>query len=245
MAEQTPNIILPTDVPGYHNGDLAAAQSRLEKSQQYRNLSTIILVPTRGGNSLSARWVNGMQSLVRPMNNQVVGPIFIEGMEVGAAYNYAIEHIILANPVLKDFNYLLCWEDDVIPQPDALLKLYENINDYDVVGALYWTKGEGGLPMIYGDRKNPVVNYHPQVPTGGLQECYGTGMGFTLFKIAQFKKIPGPWFETTAKWDPATGTQLWTQDLNYYQKLTNVGGKIAVDCQAKAGHYDHTTGIVW
>lgn len=237
-----PTIIMPGD-PGVHNSDLSASIARLEKAHTARDLSTVIVVATRGGKAFTARWVNGLHSLVRPMNQRVIGPLFMEGFEVGVAYNLAIEQI-MATPYMASCKYLLCWEDDVIPQPDALLKLYENIEEYDVVGAIYWTKGEGGQPMIYG-AKGGELEFRPQVPNGGLHECNGTGMGFTLFQMDQFKKVPKPWFETQQKWDPATGIALGTQDLNYYAKLLKAGGRIAVDCNARAGHLDSETGILW
>lgn len=239
-----PQVIMPADLMGRHNADLDASRERLEKGKQYQDLSTVIIVPTRGGKAFSAKWVQGMQALIRPMNNAVIGPIFYQGMEVGAAYNEAIK-MIQGNPQLQNFKYMLAWEDDVIPQPDALMKLYENIDNFDVVGALYWTKGEGGQPMIYGDRSDPVLNFRPQIPNGGLHPCYGTGMGFTLFKLEQFKRIPYPWFETLNKWDPNTGSRVYTQDLNYYEKLIKEGGSIAVDCNAKAGHYSDADDILW
>lgn len=237
-------VIMPHDLQGRHNADLGASCARLEKGHQYRDLSTVIVVPTRGGKAFSAKWVQGMQSLIKPMNNAIVGPIFYQGMEVGAAYNEAIK-MIQANPQISKFKYMLAWEDDVIPQPDALMKLYENIDKFDVVGALYWTKGEGGQPMIYGDCSDPVVNFRPQVPNGGLHKCYGTGMGFTLFKLDQFQRVAYPWFETLNRWDPNTGVQMYTQDLNYYEKLLKAGGSIAVDCASKAGHYDHEADLIW
>lgn len=236
-------IITPADFAGRHNTDPLMAE-RLKKGKQWRDLSTVMIVPTRGGKAFSAKWVSSLQSLMKPMNNAVFGPFFIQGMEVGAAYNAAIE-MIQSNPTLAKCRYMLAWEDDVIPQPDTLLKLYEDIDDFDVVGALYWTKGEAGQPMIYGDPADPSINFRPQVPNGGVQKCYGTGMGFTLFRLEQFTRLKGPWFETEQKWDPATGGRSYTQDLHYYEKLVKAGGKVAVNCEAKAGHYDHEADIVW
>lgn len=237
-----PIILMPGD-PGQHNADLAKSQARLEKAHTARDLSTVIVVPTRGGKAFSARWVHGHNSLLKPMNQRVIGPMFMEGFEVGVAYNMAIDQI-MATPWMASCKYLLCWEDDVIPQPDALLKLYEHIEDYDVVGALYWTKGEGGQPMIYG-APGGELEFRPQVPNGGLHPCNGTGMGFTLFRMEQFKRMPKPWFETQQRWDPQTGIALGTQDLAYYGKLIKEGGRIAVDCNARAGHFDHETGVLW
>ena len=54
-----PEIILPYN-PGTQNSDLAAAQARLTASQSYKDLSTVIVTPTRGGRSLCPRFVGAM-----------------------------------------------------------------------------------------------------------------------------------------------------------------------------------------
>jgi len=117
------------------------------------------------------------------------------GMEVGQAYNTLIEGI-LANPELSKYKYILTIEEDNMPSVDGLLKLYESMDKYDVVQGLYWTKGEGGQPMIYGDPKVMPKNFIPQMPRiGEVMQCNGLGMGFNLFKLDMFKDpdIPKPW----------------------------------------------------
>ena len=105
-----PEIIVPYD-PGAQNRDLAKASARLTASQSYKDLSTVIVTPTRGGRSLCPRFVGSVIGLMRPMNQKVYGPVFMSGMEVGDAFNAAIE-MIQANPVLDKFKYLLTLEDD-------------------------------------------------------------------------------------------------------------------------------------
>jgi len=239
-----PEIILPYS-PGTQNEDIEKANSRLSESKSYQDLSTVIVVPTRGGRSLSPRFVSATYSLIKPMNQKVFGPIFIAGMEVGCAFNSAIE-TILGNPDLAKFKYMLTWEDDNLPPPDGLLKLYESIGDYDVVGGIYWTKGEGGQPMIYGNPKVSPLNFIPQtVIPETLQECNGMGMGFHLWKIDVFRKMKGPWFKTESSWDPATGIKCYTQDLYFYEKLIKSGGKVACDTRVKVGHFDVESNHVW
>ena len=239
-----PEIILPYE-PGRQNSDLAKANSRLSTGRTYKDLSTVIIVPTRGGRSLCPRFVSAITGLMRPMNQQVFGPIFMSGMEVGHAFNSAVE-MIQANPVLSKFKYLLTVEDDNICQPDGLLKLYESIEEYDVVGGLYWTKGDGGQPMIYGDPNVSPLNFVPQnVIPETVQRCNGTGMGFALFKLSIFKKLPPPWFETKQSWDPNTGAKCYTQDLWFYEKLVKSGGKVAVDNRVKIGHLDIENDMIY
>ena len=151
-----PQIILGGDL-GFHNADLEASEERLEKGKQYRDLSTVCVVPTRG--MIPARVVENWMGLMTPMNNAFFR-IFVSGMEVGEAYNQAVE-VILAHEQLSKFKYLLTLEEDNMPPPDGLLKLYESIDGYAAVGGLYWTKGEGGQPMIYGDPKG-VLSFQPQ-----------------------------------------------------------------------------------
>ena len=239
-----PTILMPNDIAGgRNNADLKEAAKRLKKQQTYRDLSTVIIVPTRGGPCLTPRWVNHMNGLMKPMNNRVAGPIFVSGMEVGSAYNWAIEWILKNLP---DYKYMLTWEDDVLPPPDGLLKLYEGIDDFDAVGALYWTKGEFGQPMIYGDPNDPVLNFRPQMPQPNcLQRTYGLGMGFNLFRMSMFKKVEGPWFVTEQRWDPNVGVRSYTQDLHFYEKAGRMGFKFACDTRVRAAHLDVQTDTAW
>jgi hypothetical protein len=239
-----PEIILPYS-PGTQNEDLKKANARLEASKSYKDLSTIIVTPTRGGRSLCPRYVSAITGMMRPMNQQCFGPVFLSGMEVGHAFNSAVE-MILSHPQLSKFKYMLTVEDDNIPPPDGLLKMYEAIGEYDVIGGLYWTKGEAGQPMIYGNPKITPLNFVPQqVVPDSVQHCNGLGMGFNLFKVDIFRKIEKPWFETKQEWDPNTGSKCYTQDLYFYEKLAKAGYKVACDTRVRVGHLDIENDHVW
>ena len=233
-----PQIVM-VDPSGYHNKDLDVSSSRLEKSKSYRDLSTIIICPTRG--QISAKVVQSWMGLMKPMNQKVIGPIFAIGMEVGQAYNNVIESI-LANPELAKYKYILTIEEDNMPPGDGLLKLYESMDKYDVVQGLYWTKGEGGQPMIYGDPNVTPKNYIPQIPrTGEVQQCNGLGMGFNLFKLDIFKDpdVAKPWFKTVQEIIPGQGGRAYTQDLYFYENAAKAGYVFACDNRVKVGHYDY------
>jgi hypothetical protein len=237
MAKQE-RIKLETEM-GYHNAHLDASVERLVKGQTYKNLSTIWITPTRG--QLKPKVVSSWLSLQKPMNQPFFGPIFMEGMEVGDAYQKAFE-MVLDHPELSKWKYILTIEEDNIPPADGLLKLYDAIEKgYDAVGGLYWTKGECGQPMIYG---NPAVmprNMVPQVPqTDTVQHCNGLGMGFNLYKIEMFKKMPRPWFKTVQD-----KNACFSQDLWFYNAAAGYGFKFACDTRVKVGHLDVNTGMVW
>jgi hypothetical protein len=226
---------------GYHNKSDAAA--RLKKARSYKDLSTICVIPTRG--MVDAQVVESWWGLMTPMN-QPFTRLIVKGMEVGDAYNAAIE-TILANDVLNKWKYVLTLEEDNLPPPDGLLKLYESMDDFAVVGGLYFTKGEMGQPMIYGDPSG-ILNFVPQVPIADtVQECNGLGMGFNLFQLDLFRdeKIPRPWFKTLQEWSPAEGGRAYTQDLYFYENARKAGYRVACDTRIKVGHKDVSSGMVW
>ena len=228
---------------GVHNKELLKSVERLEKGKAYRDLSTICIVPTRG--MIPAKVTQAWMGMILPMNQKFTR-IFMIGMEVGEAYCAAIEQI-LAVPELANWKYVLTLEEDNIPPPDGLIKLYENIDKYDVVGGLYWTKGEGGQPMIYGEGQEGDLHFRPQLPTRDIQECDGLGMGFTLFHMNIFKdtQIEKPWFKTCQEWDPEKGSKVYTQDLYFFEKIRKLGYKMACDTRVKVGHYSFETDVVW
>ena len=237
-----PQIIVP-EYRGIHTLSPASVE-RLEKGKTYSDLSTIIVCPTRG--MISAKVVQCWMGLIKPMNQKIIGPIFVVGMEVGEAYTRAID-MVLNNPELSKWKYILTIEEDNLPPPDGLMKLYENIEDYSAIGGLYWTKGEGGQPMIYGEGRDGDLHFRPQKPVMDIQPCDGLGMGFTLFKMEVFKdpKIEKPIFKTFNEFVPGKGTKMYTQDLYFFEKIRKLGYKVACDTRVKVGHYDVANDVVW
>jgi len=237
-----PQIVME-NFKGVHNSDILNSVERLEQGQGYRDLSTICVVPTRG--MIPAKAVQSWMGMISPMNQKFTR-IFMVGMEVGEAYNTVIEQI-LANPELSKWKYLLTLEEDNLIPPDGLLKLYEHIDDYAAIGALYWTKGEGGQPMIYGEGKDDDIHFRPQPPTLEIQDCDGLGMGFTLFNMDVFRdqRLERPWFKTCQEFNPATGSKVMTQDLYFFEKIRKLGYKVACDTRVRVGHYDYNMDIVW
>ena len=234
------------EAAGRHNVDLNQSCNRLLKGDTYRDLSTVCIIPTRG--AIHARVVQAWFGLLPPMNQKFLR-IFVWGREVGDAYNEAISQV-LANPGLAAFRYILTLEEDNLPPPDGLLKLYESIEagPFDAVGGLYWTKGEGGQPMIYGNPADMPRNYIPQIPAiGKVQPCNGLGMGFTLFRLSMFRdeRLPKPWFKTVAEYEPGVGARVGTQDLYFFENAAKCGYTFASDNRVTVGHYDADQDIVW
>ena len=162
------------------------------------------------------------------------------GYEVGDAYSTAISQI-LAHPDLKDWEYLLTIEADNMPPGDGVIKLIKRMEahpELSCIGGLYWCKGPEGCAHIWGDIKDPVINYRPQAPVAGeLVECYGNSMGFHLWRLSMFKdeRLKKPWFKTL---DGSEGTGIGTQDLAFWNDARKYGYRCAVDCSVMVGHHD-------
>lgn len=238
-------IVIDSNVesPGYHNTHDSV--SRVAKQGLFRDRSTICIVPTRG--MIHAKVVQNWMGLMAPMNQKFIR-MFMIGLEVGEAYEQAIS-VILENKDLKDWKYVLTLEEDNMVPPDGLLKLYTAMDEgYDVAGGLYWTKGEGGQPMCYGNPKEFPVNFVPQIPQPDcVTPCNGLGQGFSLFKMSIFTdgKIERPFFKTLQQYDSARGGEAFTQDLYFFNKACRLGYKIGCDSRVKVGHYDAERDIVW
>lgn len=237
-----PRIVVD-DHRGIHNS--RDFTSRLKKEGNYRNRSTVCIIPTRG--MISARVVQNWMGMMIPMNQKFIR-LFMIGMEVGAAYEAAID-FILKDKELSTWKYIFTLEEDNMVPPDVLLKLYESIDQgYDAVGGLYWTKGEEGQPMCYGDPSVVPLNFIPQIPMPEtVTRCNGLGMGATLFKMKMFKdqEMERPFFKTVQSYDPQKGGAAFTQDLWFFMNACKFGYKFACDSRVKVGHFDFENDIVW
>jgi len=229
-----PQLVV-TDFSGGHNEDLKKTTARLMKGGSWKKQRVIVILPA--ADEIPAKVALTHWNLAFAPNNGVVR-ILAQGMEVGDAYTQAIEGI-LAHPDLKDWEYILTLEHDNTPPADGVLKLMAQMEEhpeYACIGGLYFTKGEGGVAQIWGDVKDPILNFRPQLPDveGGLVECCGTGMGFNLWRLSMFKddRLRKPWFKTN------TTDGVSTQDLYFWGDARKYGYRCAVDCSVKVGHYD-------
>lgn len=234
--------LIVQDFGGAHNLDLQKTSARLIQGGSWKKQRIVVIIPSAA--LIPAKVALTHWNLAFPPNNGVMR-ILALGDEVGVAYSQAIEQI-LEHPELSQWEYILTLEHDNTPPFDGVLKLLEQMEkhpEYSCIGGLYFTKGEGGVAQIWGDPKDPVLNFRPQPPdpNGGLVECCGTGMGFNLFRMSMFKdeKLRKPWFHTQTK------DGVSTQDLYFWNDARKHGYRCAIDCSVKVGHYDFATDTNW
>jgi len=231
-----PQLIVQ-DFGGEHNKDLGKSRARLIRGGSWKKQRIVVILPA--ADLIPAKVALSHWNLAFPPNNGVVR-ILAQGMEVGDAYSQAIDGV-LAHGDLKDWEYILTIEHDNVAPSDAVIKLVEAMEEHPefaAISALYFTKGEAGVPQIWGDVKDPIVNFRPQLPdlNGGLVECHGIGMGLALWRLSMFKdpKLRKPWFVTQ------TQGGVSTQDLYFAADARKYGYRFAVHCGVKSGHYDYS-----
>lgn len=234
--------LIVTDLSGTHNQNLENARERIISDGSWKKQRIILILPS--AKTIPAKVALSHWNLIFPPNQGVVR-ILAQDMEVGNAYSHGIEQI-LAHPDLSQWEYILTIEHDNIPPADGVLKLIRQMEahpEFACIGGLYWTKGETGVPQIWGDPNDPQLNFRPQPPVPGqLVECCGTGMGFNLWRLSMFKddRLRKPWFKTIA------GTEgVGTQDLYFWGDARKYGYRCAIDCGVLVGHYDVGADITW
>lgn len=227
---------------GHHNEGIEENFHRILQGASWKKQRIVVILPA--SNTISTKVALSHWGLIFPPNQPVFRMLAL-GQEVGEAYSNAIEQI-LAHPELSTWEYILTLEHDNAPPPDGVLKLIQRMDEHpelSCIGGLYWTKGFGGQPQLWGDPSDPVLNFRPQPPRiGELQEVCGTGMGFNLWRMSMFKdeKLRKPWFKTLAGTDG-----VGTQDLYFWGDARKHGYRCAVDNSIPVGHYDAQNDMMW
>jgi hypothetical protein len=228
---------------GEHNLNLEASRSRIINNGTWKKQRVVVIIPS--ASTIPAKVYLSHLGLIFPPNQPVFRFLAL-GTEVGDAFTTAVEQIV-AHPELSTWEYVLTIEHDNMPPPDGVIKLIARLEQNPhlaCVGGLYFTKGFGGVPQIWGDINDPVQNYRPQAPVPGqLVECWGTGMGFNLWRMEMFKdkRFPKPMFKTKCSKEEGVGTQ----DLAFWAEARKLGYRCAIDCDVLVGHFDHAADKVW
>lgn len=229
--------IVTLDLPENHK-DPKASRDRIYRGASWKKQRIVVILPA--ADQVDVKCVMYWWNLGFPPNQPVVKLVAL-GQEVGEAYSNTIQSV-LDHPELSQWEYILTLEADNAPPGDGVARLVMAMDkhpEFACIGGLYFTKGLGGVPQIWGDPMDPVDNYRPQPPdlAGGLVECCGTGMGFNLWRISMFKdeRLRKPWFKTL---NGTEGQGMGTQDLYFWNDARKYGYRCAVDCSVKVGHYD-------
>jgi len=137
----------------------------------------MVAVPTTG--VIRIEWHSANVAMVVPVNwSQVIAK---EVFNPYIAINYQVadaQNVLLKQAIDRDFEWILYYEHDVLPPPDALLKLnqYIRAESHPVVSGLYYTRAGPSEPLIFRGRGDSVYDnfkigdkvWASGVPTGFL-----------------------------------------------------------------------------
>lgn len=240
-----PAILTTTDVAlGRNNLNLEDARKRLKLSRSSENLSTICIIPHSG--NIPAKVVQNWFNLTAGMNQRFL-PLMINGNDKNMVYNNTIAQI-LTSPVSSLCRYILTMEENIVPPHDALWKIFEHMDKFDVVGGLIWQTGiERVHPMVYGDPDKIPADFLPiPIANDKITPCRGLSTGFTLFKLDIFRdnRVPAPWFRSKIIAEPSDKRNP-IPDMYFFENIGKLGYKVACDTRVKVGNLDTKDDIVW
>lgn len=201
----------------------------------------LVCLPTLG--MVPIEFLIAFSRMALPLN-ALAQTLVVSKEEVGVARNYAAEFAMNMKPRPK---YLLFLGDDMIPPYDAVVRLWEECekNDWAVLSALYFIKGEPPVPLVWSrDVIGPLqAGVHYKI--GDVVPVDTTGMDCCLIRPEVFDKIDKPYFKTgpTVKTD---GTVfLHTEDVYFLDKVKKANLKIGVHTGIRCSHFDVKSGWVY
>jgi len=220
----------------------------------HRRAHVMMCIPTLG--MVSIKFMFGGMRLQMPTNGQVFQHI-IEGLEVGEARNKAVEDLMSLKKEERP-EYLFFFGDDMIPDWDAFVKLYDAMQEeqWDMLTGLYFLKGEPPTPLMWRDEIVGAMKPGRDFVLGERVRVDLTGLDFTLIRTSLLEKMKSPWFKTgPSKYsemyevlEPYIGLNGFvshTEDAWFIQKSRPFGAKIGVHTGVRVSHLDIKSGSIY
>jgi hypothetical protein len=104
-------------------------------------------------------WHIHRASQIIPINFQMGTVMASHAPATHAAMNYSTpdaQNVVLERAILDKYEWLMYWEDDVLPPFDALLKMNVHMEKMTapILSGLYFTKGNPSWPLVFRGRGN-------------------------------------------------------------------------------------------
>lgn len=209
--------------------------------------------------TITVDWHRRRMALSFP-TNVVTIEYFIDGLEIGDART-GVAYKCLQHDPKPTFLFFL--DDDVLPDYDAVTKLYAHARwnpDHDIFAGVYCCKGQHPSdPLIYaGDGEGGFWDWAlGDVLTSETHGISAVHMGLTLIRTSLFQRMLDagvvndkvPFFKTEEKqqWrvNGALRSRQGTEDIHFARLARQVGAKFLVDTSVLAGHIDKNLGIIY
>jgi FkbM family methyltransferase len=151
-------------------------------------------------------------------------------------YGYNIDQVrnLIADWVVKGYDYLFSVDSDIAFTPDTLVKLLSH--DKDITCGLYIQRKPGQhILEVYEHNSQGGVSNIPygKIKGRGLVEIAGCGFGCTLVKAEVMKSIGYPQFKYYSALDHRNTI---SEDVDFCRKATNKGFKIYADTTVQCRH---------
>lgn len=209
--DNIPESDIPMQVKGSHLTE--------EHEKTVLNGALFIAMPSRGMVHLDL--LTSYMGLIKPRHyflstNQI---------PIDSARNQLVSNFLVKSP---DATHLLFWDDDIIPRPDALMKLWSH--NKPIVSGLYFRKGPPHEPVMgikltspQGQEGfSPFVNWED----GKTYSVDGVGMGFCLIRKDVFQAMEYPWFHFGQ----------YSEDYTFCEKAKELGFKVLIDTSVILNH---------
>lgn len=149
-----------------------------------------ILVGTAVTGLVRAEWVQARQGVMTPVNwSQVQAMEFMQASIMPLNWQVAdAQNIIVKHALERDFEWLLLWEHDVIPPPEAIQKLNNYIlkEEVPVVSGLYYTRSRPAEPLVFRGRG---TTFYEKWEVGDRVWCDGVPTGFLLIHMGILREM--------------------------------------------------------
>jgi hypothetical protein len=193
-----------------------------------------------------------------PINGQIYSHI-VKGMEVGEERNQCVKHLMNFTKEQRP-KWLFFLGDDMLPPWDGFMKLYEEAeaNKWDCLTGLYRMK-QDGFPAFLTWRNDVIGRMKPNVhyKMGEVIDVDLTGLDFTLIRTSVLEKLKEPYFKTgpslrrdipsAEKYGTSDrkGIISHTEDVWFYNKVREVGGRVGVHTGVRVSHLDVKSGWIY
>lgn len=144
-------------------------------------------------------------------------------------YGYAVDQVrnLIADWVIKDYDYLFAVDHDMAFPPDTLARLLDR--DVSIIGGLYVQRLDPPMPEAYDFS---MVRLRVE-DCYGVKEVGGIGMGCALIKKKVFKDIPYPQYVYHQALDH---NNTFSEDLDFCRKAREMGHSIWLDTTIQCKH---------
>lgn len=206
----------------------AAQQNKTAKEIQKKNMTKkkiLIAIPT--AKNIEVDTFKSIYDLEVPDGYETYFQYF---------YGYNIDQIrnLIADWVVKGYDYLFSVDSDIAFEPDTLVKLLAH--DKDVVSGLYIQRkpGQHILEIYQKNDRGGVSNIpYAQIKDNGLIEIAGCGFGCVLIKQKVFADVGYPQFEY---FDALDHKNTISEDVDFCRKALAKNFTIWADTSIKCRH---------